>query len=218
MTDHAELARWNERYAAEGYLFGTEPNRFLASQAHRLPKQGRALSVADGEGRNGVWLARQGLQVTTVEFSPAGIAKARALADHYAVTPELIQADLGEWDWGARRFDVVVGIFFQFAAPPLRALIFRRMREVLNPGGLLLLEGYTPRQLIHKTGGPSAIDQLYTEDLLRTAFAGMEILHLNEYEAELNEGTRHQGMSAVIDFVARQTAAPPYVAHSGLGD
>jgi len=204
MTDQAELARWNARFAGEEYIFGTEPNAFLAAQAPRLPKSGRALAIADGEGRNGVWLARQGLEVTSVDFSESGLAKAAALAARHNVAPEFVHADLAHWDWGAARFDVVVGIFFQFAAPDFRALMFRRMREVLNPGGLLLIEGYTPAQLKHKTGGPSELDQLYTADLLRAEFAGMEFVALDEYEAELNEGPRHKGMSAVIDLVARQ--------------
>lgn len=204
MTDESELALWNANYAGETYLFGMEPNRFLASQAARLPPHGRALSIADGEGRNGVWLAQQGLAVTSVEFSPAAIAKARRLALQRGVTIETVQADLTSWDWGVARFDVVVGIFFQFVGPVPRAAIFRRMQEVLLPGGLLLIEGYTPAQLAHRTGGPSQVENLYTEALLRESFASMEILHLAEYEAELAEVTRHVGVSAVIDLVARQ--------------
>jgi SAM-dependent methyltransferase len=206
MTDQTEIERWNSRYAGEEYLFGTAPNRFLAAQARRLPARGRALSIADGEGRNGVWLARQGLAVTSVEFAPAAIAKARRLAAHHGVVLDFVEADLATWDWGAPRFDVVAGIFFQFLGPAARAAIFRRMQEVLLPGGLLLIEGYTPAQLGHGTGGPSQVENLYTEALLRGSFAAMDILHLAEYEAELAEGSRHVGVSAVIDLVARKRA------------
>ncbi len=185
-------------------MFGTVPNRFLAAQAHGLPPHGRALCIADGEGRNGVWLAEQGLAVTSVEFAPAAIAKARCLADQRGVAVEIVQADLATWEWGAPRFDVVVGVFFQFAGPDLRATIFRRMQEVLLPGGLLLIEGYTPAQLTHATGGPSQVENLYTESLLRASFATMEILQLAEYQTELAEGTDHVGLSAVIDLVARK--------------
>ncbi|CAH2598988.1 Class I SAM-dependent methyltransferase [Rhodovastum atsumiense] len=202
MTHRSDLDHWNSRFAGEDYVFGTEPNRFLAAQAPRLPRRGRALTIADGEGRNGVWLARQGLEVTSVEFAPAAIAKARRLADQQGVSLDIVQADLATWDWGAPRFDVVAGIFFQFAGPDLRDVIFRRMQEVLLPGGLLLIEGYTPAQLRHGTGGPSQVENLYTEALLRDAFAGMEILHLAEYETDLREGSRHAGRSAVIDLVA----------------
>ena len=204
MTEQSEIERWNARYAGEDYLFGTAPNRFLAAQAHSLPPCGRALCIADGEGRNGVWLAEQGLAVTSVEFAPAAIAKARRLADQRGVAIEIVQADLATWDWGAPRFDVVVGVFFQFAGPDLRAEIFRRMQDVLLPGGLLLIEGYTPAQLAHGTGGPSQVENLYTEALLRESFAAIEIVELAEYEAELAEGTHHVGVSAVIDLVARK--------------
>lgn len=204
MVDQTEIERWNARYAGEDYLFGTAPNRFLAAQAHRLPSCGRALCIADGEGRNGVWLAEQGLAVTSVEFAPAAIAKARRLADQRGVAIDILQADLATWDWGAPRFDVVVGVFFQFAGPDLRATIFRRMQDVLLPGGLLLIEGYTPAQLAHGTGGPSQVENLYTEALLRESFAAIEIVELAEYVAELAEGTHHVGVSAVIDLVARK--------------
>lgn len=204
MSDLAEIERWNARYAGEDYLFGTAPNRFLAAQAHRLPPGGRALCIADGEGRNGVWLAQQGLAVTSVEFAAAAIAKARRLAELRGVAIELVQADVATWDWGAPRFHVVGGIFFQFLGPALRAAIFQRMQEVLLPGGLLLIEGYTPAQLAHGTGGPSQVENLYTAALLRESFAAMETLHLAEYEAELAEGSHHVGISAVIDLVARK--------------
>jgi SAM-dependent methyltransferase len=207
MAEQSEIEWWNARYASEDYLFGTAPNRFLAAQASLLPPGGRALCIADGEGRNGVWLAQQGLTVTSVEFAAAAIAKAHRLAAQRGVAVDIVQADLATWDWGAPRFDVVAGIFFQFLVPALRASIFRRMQEVLLPGGLLLIEGYTPAQLAHGTGGPSQVENLYTEALLRESFAAMEILHLAEYEAELAEGTDHVGVSAVIDLVARKPAA-----------
>ena len=206
MTDQTESDLWNARYAGEDYLFGTAPNRFLADQARMLPPHGHALAIADGEGRNGVWLAQRGLEVTSVEFAPAAIAKAHRLAAQCGVSINIVQADLATWDWGGPRFDVVVGVFFQFACPALRAAIFRRMQDVLLPGGLLLIEGYTPAQLAHGTGGPPHVENLYTEALLREAFAAMEILHLAEYEAELAEGSCHVGISAVIDLVARKPA------------
>ena len=207
MIDQTEIERWNDRYAGEEYLFGMEPNQFLAAQAPRLPQRGHALAIADGEGRNGVWLARQGLDVTSVEFAPAAIAKARRLAVHHGVAPTFVQADLLTWEWGGPQFDVVVGIFFQFVGPAQRAMIFRRMQDVLLPGGVLLIEGYTPAQLAHGTGGPSQVENLYTAALLRDAFAELEILHLAEYEAELSEGSRHCGTSAVIDLVAHKPLA-----------
>jgi SAM-dependent methyltransferase len=199
-----EWQRWNARFAAAPeYVFGTEPNAFLARQAPRLRPGQRALAIADGEARNGVWLARQGLSVTSVDFSPAAQEKGRRLAAAQGVDVTFVLSDLDSFDWGQARFDVVAGIFFQFCGPALRDRIFRRMRECLVPGGLLLIEGYTPEQLALGTGGPAEAENLYTEDLLRAAFAEMEILELAAYRAEMNEGS-HRGRSALIDLVARK--------------
>lgn len=200
----AEQDFWNNRYSEEGYIFGTSPNAFLASQHARLQPGMRALAIADGEGRNGVWLAQQGLEVLSVDFSPVALKKAESLAAAAGVTLKTECVDLAEWDWGEPRFDVVVGIFIQFAGPDLRAAIFQKMKDVLVPGGLLLLEGYRPEQLAYRTGGPQEIEKLYTRVFLTQAFADMEILHLAEYDADISEGERHKGMSALIDLVAQK--------------
>jgi cyclopropane fatty-acyl-phospholipid synthase-like methyltransferase len=204
MTDQEELARWNARFAGAGYHFGTAPSAFLATQRHLLRPGMKALSIADGEGRNGVWLARQGCEVLSVDFSPVGLAKAKQLAerDGVAITTEC--ADLERWNWGAARFDLVVAIFIQFMGPDFRAMVFRRIQEVLKPGGMLFLQGYRPEQLQYGTGGPSKIENLYTSALLRSAFAAMEILQLAEHDAMIAEGDGHQGMSALVDLVARK--------------
>jgi SAM-dependent methyltransferase len=153
-----------------------------------------------------VWLARQGLTVTSIDLTPNGVAKAKRLAQRAGVTLEAIVADLETWVWGPPRFDVVVGIFFQFAGPRFREALFRGMVDVLKPGGLLLIEGYRPEQLAYGTGGPPQVENLYTAELLRAAFADLEILELAEYDAEIHEGSRHHGMSALIDLVARKPA------------
>ncbi|HRN63172.1 MAG TPA: class I SAM-dependent methyltransferase [Luteimonas sp.] len=198
----AGIARWDARFSGEDYVFGIEPNAFLAAQAHRLQPGMSALAVADGEGRNGVWLAEQGLQVLSVDASQAGLAKARALATARGVHIDVELSDLAHWDWGQARFDVVAAIFIQFADPPLRDAIFAGMQRVLKPGGLLLLQGYRPEQLRYGTGGPPVAEQLYTADLLRDAFAGMRIEHLAEHDSVIHEGQGHAGMSALIDLVA----------------
>jgi len=203
MNDREERQRWNTRFASEDYVFGTAPNAFLASQ-RRLLKSGRALAIADGEGRNGVWLARQGLDVLSVDFSSVALAKALKLAAEAGVTLQTECTDLAAWNWGPPRFDVVAAIFIQFASPPLRDLIFQRMKDVLKPGGLLLLEGYRPEQLGYKTGGPSRLENLYTAPMLREAFGDMTIIHLAEYDEDISEGTGHKGMSALIDLVAQK--------------
>jgi SAM-dependent methyltransferase len=201
MTSEAR-ARWNARFSAPGYLFGTAPNRFLASQAHRLRPGQHALAIADGEGRNGVWLATQGLAVTAVDFSAVGLAKARALADAAGVSLAAVEADIAAWAWPPAAFDVVAAIFIQFAGPDLRAAIFRGIQETLKPGGLVILQGYRPEQLAYGTGGPPHAENMYTASLLRAALADMEILHLEEHDSPLAEGGGHAGMSALIDMVA----------------
>lgn len=195
---------WNQRYAVEEYVFGTEPNAFLAAQAHCFVPGQRVLAAADGEGRNGVWLARQGLEVLAVDVSPPALAKARKLAAKHGVALETEQADLLSWEWGENRFDAVVAIFIQFVPAEGRRRLHRLMRQALKPGGLILLQGYTPKQLEFKTGGPSERDNLYAAENLRGDFAGLEILELREYEREVDEGAGHRGMSALVEMVARK--------------
>lgn len=200
---------WSTRYrnAGEDYVFGTTPNRFLAAQAALLAAGSNALSVADGEGRNAVWLAEQGLQVMATEISPVALEKARKLAAGRHVAVDFVLADAVDWDYPETAFDFVVGIFIQFADPVQRARIFAGMARALRPGGHLILQGYTPKQLEYRTGGPSALENLYTADMLREAFAGLELVHLQEYEDVLDEGVGHKGHSALVGLVARKPVA-----------
>jgi SAM-dependent methyltransferase len=195
---------WDARFDRDDYIFGTAPNAFLAAQRARLAPGQRALAVADGEGRNSVWLAQQGLVATAFDIAPRGVAKARALAARAAVTVDLHVAAVEQWDWTPAAYDVVVAIFVQFAAPPVRERMFAGMLATLRPGGLLLLQGYTPRQLDYRTGGPPNADHLYTRQLLRAAFAAHEIVELREHDEVLSEGTQHAGLSALIDCVVRR--------------
>jgi len=195
---------WDARFAGDDYIFGTAPNVFLASQRSRLVAGQRALCVADGEGRNSVWLAQQGLVVTAFDIAPHGVAKARALARRAGVTVDFHVAAVEEWDWAPEAYDVVAAIFVQFAPPAERERMFAGMLRTLKPGGWLLLQGYTPRQLEYRTGGPPRAGHLYTEALLRQAFAAHEIIELREHDEVLAEGTQHAGMSALIDCVVRR--------------
>jgi cyclopropane fatty-acyl-phospholipid synthase-like methyltransferase len=197
---------WNERYRGDEFHFGTEPNAFLAAQQAWLKPGMRCLAVADGEGRNGVWLAEQGLHVLSVDSSNRAVEKARALAARRGVVIVTELVDLAHWQWPENQFDIVAGIFIQFAPPAQRLQQFANIKRSLKPGGLLLLQGYTPRQLEYRTGGPSQIENLYTEALLRDSFADMEILHLVERDSVISEGVGHSGMSALIDLVVRKTA------------
>ncbi len=196
------LEFWNTRYSTDEYVFGTAPNVFLASQAQALKPGQRALAIADGEGRNGVWLAQQGLRVHAIDFSPAALAKAAKLAAERGVTLELEQADVLAWAWPEAAYDVVVAIFIQFVPPPERDIIIEGIRRTLKPGGTLILQGYTPKQIEYGTGGPSNPANLYVEADLRRWFGDWTIAHLAEHESHISEGAHHHGMSALIDMVA----------------
>ncbi|HWV19956.1 MAG TPA: class I SAM-dependent methyltransferase [Devosia sp.] len=198
------MSFWDDRYSRDDYVFGEAPNAFLAAQAHLLPKSGTALAVADGEGRNGVWLAEQGLDVLSLDASPIGLDKARKLAARRGVALETKLLDIAAYEWPPQRFDVVAGIFFQFAGPDLRDAIFAGMERALKPGGLLIIEGYGPRQLEYKTGGPGIPENLYTEALLAEKFAALDILHLSDEDREMAEGLTHVGLSHLVDLVARK--------------
>ena len=202
-----ELERWEVRFSAPDFVFGTDPNEFLRAQAHLLPPRGKALAVADGEGRNGVWLAQQGLNVLSVDFSPAAQVKAQTLAKARNVSMRIERVDIIEWDWPENEFDVVAVIFIQFANPAQRKRIFAGVRKALKPGGLLLLQGYRPEQLNYKTGGPSAVENLYTEAMLAEEFADFSDLKIHSHDSMTREGIGHVGMAALIDLVGRKREA-----------
>jgi SAM-dependent methyltransferase len=195
---------WNRRFSESGYLFGTEPNGWLREHARLWQAGQRVLCVADGEGRNSVFLADRGLIVDAFDISEVGVRKARDFARITGVKVNFAVADVAALQWPASIYDGVVAIFIQFADPQLRERIFQGVQRCLKPGGILVLQGYTPKQLEYRTGGPPIAAHMYTEHLLREAFADLEILDLREYETELAEGTGHKGRSAVIGMVARK--------------
>ena len=201
---------WSERYGAagEGFLFGMAPNRFLEHRASLISSGQTALCVADGEGRNSVWLAEQGLEVTAVEITEVAVQKARKLAAGRSVTVNFEIGDILSPDWPPTHqrnaFDWVVGIFVQFVGPEDRERQMAAIKLATRPGGCVLLQGYMPQQLEYKTGGPSAVENLYTPEILRDLFRGWAIEELVEYEDEVNEGLGHKGRSALIGMVARK--------------
>ena len=163
-----------------------------------------ALAVADGEGRNGVWLAGQGLDVLSIDASRVGLAKARALADRHGVDIDLEVADLSAWEWPRDRFDLVAAIFIQFAGPELRSRLFEGFQRTIRPGGVLLVEGYGERQLRYRTGGPGIPENLYQMRRLLMAFPGWEILASRDADIVLSEGNAHSGISHSVAAVLRK--------------
>ena len=201
--EHA-LTRWEARFNVAEYLFGERPNAYLASKAGLLIRGGRALSIADGEGRNSVWLAEHGMQVDAFDFSPTAVAKARRLAVSRGVYVGFNVCETFAWGWAPSTYDLVAAIFIQFATPAERAKLFPLIRQTLKPGGLLILQGYRPEQLQYRTGGPPEVENLYTEAIIREALAGMDILELRCYDEHVDEGKGHAGMSALMGVVARK--------------
>jgi cyclopropane fatty-acyl-phospholipid synthase-like methyltransferase len=195
---------WNERFAQPGFLFGTEPARFLVEHENYLKEAQSALAVADGEGRNSIYLAKKGLRVTAFDSSDVALEKAKKLAADHNVEVNHQLSGVEDWDWAENAYDLVVAIFIQFAGPDFRDQIFADMKKALKPGGVLLLHGYTPKQITYGTGGPPFVENMYTEEILQNGFGDMEILELRAYERQIDEGPGHSGMSALIDLVARK--------------
>jgi 2-polyprenyl-3-methyl-5-hydroxy-6-metoxy-1,4-benzoquinol methylase len=195
---------WNQRFSHDHYIFGLEPSEYLRAHGALFAPGSRVLCVADGEGRNSVWLARRGLRVDAFDISEAGVAKARKLAADAGVAVDYRVGHCDQWAWPKGLYDAVVAIFIQFADPPMRERLFANMVRALKPGGLLVLQGYTPKQLEYRTGGPPILSHLYTEELLRQAFSPLQTIELRTYEADLTEGTQHSGRSALVGLVARK--------------
>ncbi len=200
----ADAATWNNRYGGETYLFGTTPNSWLQSQAFVWTANQRVLCVADGEGRNSVFLAGQGLQVDAFDVAEVGVKKATKLANSQHVRANFSVCGCDEYPWPVATYDGVAAIFVQFADPAMRGRMFANIKRTLKPGGYLILQGYTPKQLEYKTGGPPLASHLYTLEMLQEDFSDFEIVELRAYEDDLSEGVQHKGRSALIGLVARR--------------
>lgn len=195
---------WDKRYATKEYVFGKEPAVFLVEKAKYLKLGQTALAVADGEGRNSVFMAEQGMQVCAMDGSVNAVEKAKSLAAERGVLVDFEVADILNWRWPAEQFDLVAAIFIQFVGPAQRSEIFKGIKHSLKSGGILLLHGYTPEQIDLGTGGPPFVENMYTAEMLTSDFAVFDILELNAYQREVQEGRGHSGMSALIDLVAQK--------------
>lgn len=190
---------WDERYAQDGWVFGTEPNDFLREQAHRIP-EGRVLCLGEGEGRNSVFLAELGYEVVGVDRSQVGLDKAQGLARERGVFVETVVSSIEDFDLREGEWEGIVSIFFHLP-PDLRRRVHGAVARGLAPGGILILEAYTPRQLVLGTGGPPDADRLMTVDLLTQELDGLEALLAREVEREVHEGRMHHGRGSVVQFV-----------------
>jgi SAM-dependent methyltransferase len=198
---------WEARYAdADGYLFGEAPAQMLIENPWITDGADTCLCVADGEGRNGTWLAGQGLSVTSFDLSPTAVERAHLLATKAGVSIDAHVSDWEGWDW-SQSFDLVVAVFVQFMGPEARVRQFETLREAVRPGGRLVLHGYTPEQVKLGTGGPPYPENMYTPELLHDAFGDWRVLRLAAYEREVQEGRGHSGHSALIDLVAERPVA-----------
>jgi SAM-dependent methyltransferase len=191
---------WDERYNAEEYAYGKKPNEFLEASISSIPK-GRVLSLAEGEGRNAVFLAKQGYSVTAVDASLVGLNKGRKLAEENGVAVEFIHADLAEYDLGENKWDGIVSIFCPLPSL-LRKELYKKVEAGLKRKGVFLLEAYTPEQLKHGTGGGNSVDLMQSKESLGLELPGLNFKHLIELERDVVEGIYHTGMGAVVQAIA----------------
>lgn len=198
---------WDERYAGADYAYGERPNDFLASLASRFLKGERALVPGDGEGRNGVFLAERGLDVTTLDLSPAGVAKAQALTAARGVALDARVADVLTWDWPLAAYDWIALLFLHLPEAGRRSLHASAV-AALKPGGRVVLEAFTPAQLDRQRegarGGPREVGLLYPPEDVRADFAALDIELLEEAEEQMDSGALHVGRGALVRLVARK--------------
>ncbi|OYY73532.1 MAG: hypothetical protein B7Y40_08775 [Gammaproteobacteria bacterium 28-57-27] len=192
---------WNQRFAESNHAYGEVPNAFVQAQVGRLPAGGCVLLPGDGQGRNSVWLARQGFDVTCVDWSEAGLASALELAARYAVQIEPVCADLTTWLWPETEFDAVVAVHLHLP-PNARQQVHHAMLRALKPGGVLLLEAFDVEQIHYSSGGPNRLDMLYSAEMLSEDFVDAEIALLERAQVVLDEGLYHQGVAEVVRMVA----------------
>lgn len=190
-------AMWDERFSQAEPVYGEQPNKYLRAQIHRLAPGASVLVPGDGYGRNGLWLAKRGFRVHTVDLSPVGVERARNSARDAGLSLTIEQADLSIWDWPQNQFDAVFSIFVHLF-PNVRPAIHANILRALVPGGLCILEAFTPAQLKFSSGGPKQVDLLYSAEILRQDFAAAEILDLEEATVSLDEGRMHSGPGAVV--------------------
>jgi SAM-dependent methyltransferase len=194
---------WDERFAQRNPVYGDGPNAFLREQSQHWKPGIRILVPGDGYGRNGFWLAKQGFHVQTVDLSPVGVERSRAAAQAAGIQMKIECADLAKWEWPEGEFDAVAAIFLHLP-PDIRPKIHASMLRAAKRGGVVILEAFSPPQLRYSSGGPKQVELLYTEEILRSDFAGAETVELAEQIVELEEGAMHSGPGGVVRGVFRR--------------
>jgi SAM-dependent methyltransferase len=194
---------WDERYQTPEYIFGDQPCQWLIMNQHRLPQSGKALALGDGEGRNGVFLAELGFEVTSVDLSEVGLSKARDLARKRGVTIQTVQADLEYYEIEAESEDLIVSIYCHLP-DAIRKLVHERAEVALKPGGLFILEAFHHSQLKYQSGGPKTTDLLYDLDALLDDFQTLQILEAFDGLCYLDEGARHSGIGHIVRLVLQK--------------
>lgn len=194
---------WNETYSTDEFVYGTQPNDFLKDNAGKL-KPGSVLCLADGEGRNGVYLAKLGFDVTSIDLSSVALEKSRRFAEESGVEVKTVHADLNDFVIEPNSWDNIVAVFINML-PELRGKVHAAVAQGLIEGGMVLLEAYTPRQLdMPGKGGPPVAEPMFSAEMLINDFKSLEVIQYLETDREIHEGTMHQGLSAVVQFIARK--------------
>ncbi|MCW8854365.1 MAG: class I SAM-dependent methyltransferase [Gammaproteobacteria bacterium] len=193
---------WDERYSADEYAYGKQPNDFLVESINKIPA-GKVLCLADGEGRNSVYLAEQGFEVTSVDSSAPGMQKADQLASERGVEINTVVSDLSNFDIKAESWDAVISIFCHLP-PQLRKTVHKKVVSGLKTGGVLILEAYTPEQLMLGTGGPTMVEMTMTLNSLKTELNGLNFIYAIEKNRQVIEGIYHTGNGAVVQLIAKK--------------
>jgi ubiquinone/menaquinone biosynthesis C-methylase UbiE len=194
---------WNSRYSETPAAYGIEPNQYLVQQSFLFRPGMKILSVGEGEGRNAIWLAERQIDIWGVDYSKEGLKKARFAAKMRNLNIKLICADLQSWFWPENYFDGVIAIFVHFQ-PDLRTRVHRSMLRSLKSGGILIMQAFHVDQIRYGTGGPKAVEMLYTASLLRTDFTNASFLDLRETIQQLKEGEFHDGPAAIINLTLQK--------------
>ena len=202
MNPHIENF-WHKKFDQDEYFYGTEPNDYLRQHASYLPKNGCILSLGEGEGRNAVYLAQLGFQVTAVDAAQSGLDKVRRLAESKKVHVNTLLVDLQNYTLSPNTWDGIISIFCHLP-PALRRQVHTQIPQALKPKGVFLLEAYRPLQLDYKTGGPNSVELLYTAAELAAELTPLHLEHIAEIERNIHEGQGHQGRSAVVQVRAQR--------------